>query len=268
MDKKMKDLMAVADTWWGKKWIESMLQFGRFYRMQRGIRYTKENRVSNLIIKKGQIFAQCQGTAPTPYRIKLRFKPIPDEKWEKMAEKLSKKSIYEAELLSGIMPENINALFQSADAPLFPPKTPKLDAECTCPDPEIPCKHIAAVILSVAQLFDYDPFLLMKLRGKTEKEFLETIERIQIPALKKLNDLDEKNNHGSQKSRSADSRFIVPNYSKCKKLKFTIRPDLAHDQIPIRLGAPYKVLNDQDFLEVLKNTYKDAAQLAYDIIFK
>lgn len=264
----MTDLMSVAETWWGKKWIENMLQYGRFYRMKRGIKYTQENRVSNLIIKEGKIFAQCQGTAPTPYRIKIRFKPIPDEKWGKVVKKLSKKCQYEAQLLSGIMPQQINQLFLSEDVPLFPEKTPQLNAECTCPDPEIPCKHIAAVILSVAQLFDYDPFLLVKLRGKTEQELLELIEFEQIKVLKQISSQKTSNREYRAKSKQKSRKFLVPDYSKCKPIHFSIGSDLRYDQMISRLGAPNKTNNPKDFSETLKNIYKDAAELANNLVFK
>ncbi len=107
----MQDLTEFGSKWWGKNWIESMLTMGKFMRMQRGINYTKEHRVSNILIKKGEIFAQCQGTAPIPYRIKIRFDQIPPEKWDLIIQKLSENVLIEAQFLSNDLPKEINEIF-------------------------------------------------------------------------------------------------------------------------------------------------------------
>jgi len=39
----------------------------------------------------------------------------------------------------------------------------------------IPCKHIAAVILYLARVLDYNPFLLLELRGKSKSEILNEL---------------------------------------------------------------------------------------------
>ena len=73
-----------------------------------------------LQIRKGEIFAQCQGTAPVPYRIKIRFQPLTSPQWDKIIMRMNSQIHFEASLLSGQMPININKIFVDVGVPLFP----------------------------------------------------------------------------------------------------------------------------------------------------
>ncbi|TES98797.1 MAG: hypothetical protein E3J90_05440 [Promethearchaeota archaeon] len=171
-----KNLINFAKTSWGKQWIQSNLEIGRPFRMQRGIQYVKdERRIENLSISTGQIFATVQGTAPTPYRVKINFEPILEEGWKIILQELTKKTINLIELLEGLLPEDIITIFNENGHSLFPNASKGLNATCSCPDTAIPCKHIAAVILYIARVLDYNPFLLLELRGKSKSEILNEL---------------------------------------------------------------------------------------------
>jgi uncharacterized Zn finger protein len=43
---------------------------------------------------------------------------------------------------------------------------------CTCPDPAVPCKHIAATFYLLAERFDDDPFAILLWRGRPREELL------------------------------------------------------------------------------------------------
>jgi len=171
-----KNLINFAKTPWGREWIISNLKIGRPFRMQRGIEYAKdEERIDNFSISKGQIFATVQGTAPTPYRVKINFELIPDNGWEKIVKELSNKLLYIIELLEGSLSQGVITIFEKNGYSLFPDAINGLDSTCSCPDKAIPCKHIAAVILYLALVLDYNPFLLLELRGKSKEEILEDL---------------------------------------------------------------------------------------------
>jgi uncharacterized Zn finger protein len=57
---------------------------------------------------------------------------------------------------------------------LFPSKR-ELIQDCNCPDWADVCKHLAAVHYILAERFDEDPFLLFRLRGKTQDEILASL---------------------------------------------------------------------------------------------
>jgi hypothetical protein len=46
---------------------------------------------------------------------------------------------------------------------------------CSCPDWEVPCKHLAAVCYVLAERFDDDPFDVLAWRGKGREELLTAL---------------------------------------------------------------------------------------------
>ncbi len=186
-----KNLINFAQTSWGSQWIQSNLKIGRPFRMQRGIEYVKdERRIDNLSINPGQIFATVQGTAPTPYRVKINFDTIPKEGWKLVISNLKNKIINLIELIEGILPEDLITIFNNTEYSLFPDASKDLNATCSCPDKAIPCKHIAAVILYLARVIDYNPFLLLELRGKTKSEILSDLSLLQSEESQQISEKD------------------------------------------------------------------------------
>jgi uncharacterized Zn finger protein len=52
------------------------------------------------------------------------------------------------------MPHEIEEVFAECGTPLFPRSAADLDMHCSCPDREVPCKHLAAVCYVLAEEFD------------------------------------------------------------------------------------------------------------------
>ncbi|UUU29743.1 SWIM zinc finger family protein [Streptomyces sp. CA-210063] len=57
------------------------------------------------------------------------------------------------------------------------PGSGELDPRCSCPDFGHPCKHAAALCYQTARLLDEDPFVLLLLRGRGERELLDALSR-------------------------------------------------------------------------------------------
>ncbi len=47
--------------------------------------------------------------------------------------------------------------------------------KCSCPDYAVPYKHISAVLYVLGDTIDEDPFLLLKLKGKTKEEIIKAM---------------------------------------------------------------------------------------------
>ncbi|MHA1729766.1 MAG: SWIM zinc finger family protein [Promethearchaeota archaeon] len=271
MDEKMRKLLLFGKTWWGKQWIESMLKYGRFFRMQRAVNYAKDNRISDVIIKKGEIFAQCQGTAPVPYRIKVKFTPLTEAQWNKVIPKMAEKAYYEARLLDGEMPDDINKLFIKAGVPLFPPPSKNLDAHCNCPDQAVPCKHIAALILTLAKIFDFNPFKLIKLRGMDREQLLNEIEKHSMKNFKQLQptEIRDKNIKTVKITQKNTKYFLFPDFNKVEEIHFNIDKKAAiYENILSRIGKPPDIESSNDFMEVIREIYKISAKSAIKVAFK
>jgi uncharacterized Zn finger protein len=130
--------------------------------------------VLSLAEGKGQITAKVQGSRRTPYNITIELTPLSERDWKKVLAALAERPYFVAQLLAGDMPQEIEEAFQAAKLDLFPSRR-ELKQHCNCPDSAVVCKHLAAVHYILAERFDEDPFLLFRLRGKTQEEILASL---------------------------------------------------------------------------------------------
>jgi uncharacterized Zn finger protein len=128
-------------------------------------------------VDPGSVTAEVQGTRAAPYQIEIRVKTLSAAGWGRITDALSAQPIFAAKLLTGEMPEDIEAVFQEQKLSLFPEKLKDLTTKCSCPDWSNPCKHIAAVYYLLGEEFDRDPFLIFKLRGMERDELLKRLGR-------------------------------------------------------------------------------------------
>ena len=259
-----KNLVNFAKTSWGKQWIQSNLKVGRPFRMQRGIEYVKdERRIENLSISTGQIFATVQGTAPTPYRVKINFEPILEEGWKIILKALAKKTINLIELLEGFLPEDIITIFDENGYSLFLNASKGLNATCSCPDAAIPCKHIAAVILYIARVLDYNPFLLLELRGKSKSEILNELSLGQ----------GGKSNNESEKvptTSNIEFKFNVPKISivELSSEQKKSDTDTGDYNIGFTFRKPGKIIDTLENLGIPQNIENKAFEIVLRAIYR
>lgn len=134
-------------------------------RLARGRSYARRGQVVDIEIEPGLVTASVQGTRKKPYQIRLGFEVLTEEAKALLLFRFRERSSFAARLLAGEMPEEMEKVFKEAGVGLFPNKSALRRYKCSCPDDAAPCKHITAVLLLLAEVFDDDPFLLLKLRG-------------------------------------------------------------------------------------------------------
>ncbi len=161
---------SIGEAWWSQRFIRALEQMGNASRLQRGKRYARQGQVIGIRVADGAVQAEVQGSSARPYRVAIRLRPLTDAAWNRVFDRMSAQAIYAAELLAGEVPHEIETVFDDAGAHLFPVSENDLETDCTCPDWENPCKHIAAVFYLLAERFDEDPFLLFTLRGRSREE--------------------------------------------------------------------------------------------------
>ena len=166
---------AFVKSWWATRWIEAMEQLMDRGRLGRGRTYARKGQVLSLTEGTGEVVGKVQGSRKRPYKITIKIKPLTDAQWEQVIEALAARPIFMAQLLAGEMPQEIEEAFADAKLSLFPAKAQDLTQDCNCPDWAEVCKHLAAVHYILAERFDEDPFLLFRLRGKTQDELLEAL---------------------------------------------------------------------------------------------
>jgi uncharacterized Zn finger protein len=118
-----------------------------------------------------------QGSQRTPYKLKIQISPLSDAEWIKVFDALSEQAIFTAQLLAGEMPQDIEQAFDAAKVSLFPTTRKDLKTDCSCPDPANPCKHIAATHYILGERFDEDPFLIFRLRGRTQEQVMQELRK-------------------------------------------------------------------------------------------
>jgi uncharacterized Zn finger protein len=152
-------------------------------RLTRGRSYARQGQVLAIDIEAGIVKAQVQGSMPKPYKITIRLRPLSDQDWEKVTDALASQAIFAARLLAGEMPANIEEAFGTVNLALFPTTQDDLRTDCSCPDWANPCKHIAAVYYILAERFDEDPFLIFKLRGRTQEQIIAALRAKRVETL-------------------------------------------------------------------------------------
>lgn len=166
---------AFAKNWWATRWIEAMECLIDTNRLRRGRTYARKGQVIAIEETKGGMAARVQGSRRTPYKVSIQVKPLSDAQWEKVIDALAGQALFTAQLLAGEMPQDIEEAFAAAGVSLFPDEGSDLVTDCSCPDWANPCKHLAATHYILGEQFDEDPFLLFRLRGRSQEQILEAM---------------------------------------------------------------------------------------------
>jgi uncharacterized Zn finger protein len=166
-----------AETWWGNAWIKAMentsLESGR---LSRGRTYARAGRVGPITVSPGRIAAPVHGSRPRPYRTVVHVEQLTDAQWERFLDQVAGRAGHIAALLDKDMPHDLVDAAADAGVPLLP-DVGDLEPECSCPDWGYPCKHAAALCYQAAWLLDKDPFVLLLMRGRGERELLDELQR-------------------------------------------------------------------------------------------
>jgi uncharacterized Zn finger protein len=168
----------IGEQWWSRRFIDVLESLGLQSRLTRGRTYARSGQVLSLDIGTGHVTALVQGSRVKPYAVKLTVDPLTTRQWQRVEEALAARAVFRARLLAGEMPAEIEQVFADCGTPLFPKSARDLAMTCTCPDWEVPCKHLAAVCYVLAEAFDDDPFGMLAWRGKGRMELLTALRRL------------------------------------------------------------------------------------------
>ena len=169
---------SIGEQWWSRRFIDVLESFGLQSRLTRGRSYARSGQVLSLDIGTGHVTAKVQGSRIKPYAVKLTVDPLTTRQWQRVEEALAARAVFRARLLAGEMPAEIEDVFADCGTPLFPKSPRDLEMTCSCPDWEVPCKHLAAVCYVLAEAFDADPFGMLAWRGKGREDLLAALRRL------------------------------------------------------------------------------------------
>ena len=169
---------SIGEQWWSRRFIDVLESLGMSGRLSRGRNYARAGQVIGFEISCGYVTAQVQGSRPRPYRVRIQVTPLTTPQWRRVEQALAGQALFRAKLLAGEMPQEIEQVFVDCGTPLFPRWARDMEMSCSCPDWEVPCKHLAAVCYVLAEAFDLDPFGMLAWRGRGREDLLASLRRL------------------------------------------------------------------------------------------
>ncbi|MEU7593543.1 SWIM zinc finger family protein [Streptomyces sp. NPDC039022] len=162
-----------AETWWGSAWLDALETTALdSARLARGRTYARDGNVDTINITPGRIAASVRGSRPRPYNVVIRLRHLTADEWTVLLDSVAAEPAQLTALLAKKLPKAV----AEAGVQLLPGPG-DLVPRCSCPDHGNPCKHAAAVCFQVARLLDADPFVLLLVRGRGERELLDELSR-------------------------------------------------------------------------------------------
>lgn len=247
---------------WADAWLDALTSFSHPGRMRRGRQFATLSRIRRLDIKPGQVRAKVKDGNHT-YDVDIRLTPFDDATWDRITKELASQALYSARLLAGEIPPEVVEVFDEVGAPLFP-RTDVLQASCTCPDWEVPCKHIAGVYYLLAEAFEEDPFQLFLLRGRSKEEFLTALRQYRQVATE-IEAADSSEDFESPPLEETLSHFydIGPSM---EDVRFNINPPPTSLPHLKRLGPP--PFTNVDLVTLLSPVYEIVTETALDWAYR
>lgn len=249
---------AFAKNWWATRWIKALEQLLDSGRLSRGRSYARQGQVIAIEeTKQGSIVAKVQGSRPRPYKISISVTPLTDRQWEAVLDALAEQAVFTVQLLAGEMPDEIERVFAAAGVSLFPDRKDQLHTDCSCPDWANPCKHVAAVHYILGEQFDEDPFLLFRLRGRTQEQVIAGL-RARRAGQEAVDDAGETADEPPPPLPESPAEFwgaaqpgpfiktaITPPALEWPILKRLGQPAFLHDDVMALLGPAYRQISRQ-----------------------
>ncbi|MEU5543050.1 SWIM zinc finger family protein [Streptomyces sioyaensis] len=162
-----------AESWWGSAWLDALETTALdSARLARGRTYARDGHVDTINVTPGRIVATVRGSRPRPYSAEIRLRTLTDQEWDGLLDAIAA----EPGRLTALLAKKLPPALAEGEVRLLPGPG-DLVPRCSCPDHGRPCKHAAALCFQVARLLDADPFVLLLMRGRGERELLDALSR-------------------------------------------------------------------------------------------
>ncbi|MEU7429604.1 SWF or SNF family helicase [Streptomyces sioyaensis] len=177
---------ALARSWWGQAWLKALEDTALDgAQLALGRRYARAGAIGAVSVRPGRITAVVQDHDHARHRSDVLVQQLSGAHWERLADLVADRSGHLAALLDRDLPPVLVEDASAAGIELLP-GIGDLEPECSCGAWDH-CGHSAALCYQVARLLDQDPFVLLLLRGRGERELLDEVQarsaaRAAIPA--------------------------------------------------------------------------------------
>src|ERR1700722_3320570 len=245
---------AIGEQWWSRRFLAVLESYGMSGRLQRGRSYARRGQVMEFALGTGKVTARVQGSRPQPYNVSVTVLPLTTAQWREVESRLASQALFRARLLAGEMPDEIEQVFADCGTPLFPRSSRDLEMNCSCPDWEVPCKHLAAVCYVLAEAFDDDPFAMLAWRGKGRDDLLAALRSAVTEAPAAVTEVPAR-----PLSECMDS-FYTPGLSLARLRSLSSAPAYGAPDLLLRMFEPPPVaVRNKDLSAILALAYQSLA---------
>ena len=258
-----------AKNWWAARWLHALERLMDPGRLSRGRRYARRGQVISIQDVARDVMARVQGSRPTPYKVRITLRPLDDIEWECVLDALAAQALFAARLLAGEMPQEIEQVFAASGVSLFPARRDDLMTDCSCPDWANPCKHVAATHYILGEQFDEDPFLLFRLRGRTQEQIMEALRQ------RRADDEDEPEAATETREEPEDVSHLEETLERFWEMGELLEPFPVHMNAPAvelpvlrRLGEPSFMATGVSLQSQLGAAYRGISETALDVAFR
>ncbi|MER6312517.1 SWF or SNF family helicase [Streptomyces sp. NPDC001581] len=166
---------AFARTWWGHAWLRALEDSALDgEQVRQGRRYARSGAVGAVSVRPGGLTAVVRDRDGTAHRTDVLVQEFTEAEWDRLLGLAAAESGYIAALLDREVPPELAEDAAAAGVDLLP-GIGDLDPRCDCGEWDH-CPHTAALCYQVARLLDQDPFVLLLLRGRGERELVDELE--------------------------------------------------------------------------------------------
>jgi len=173
-------------TWWGESFVLALEGFIDPGRLSRGRSYRTDNRILKFEQNDNHVKATIRGninpyfgvTKEPRYKVDIKFNTISKAQWQAAIKQIGNNASWLSKLMLNEIPGDIDDAFSSSY--LLPKSYDDVEASCSCPDWDNPCKHIAGVYYRIANILDSDPMFLFSLRGISPAQLIVELKKTEL----------------------------------------------------------------------------------------
>ncbi|MGW6573094.1 SWIM zinc finger family protein [Streptomyces sp. NPDC054945] len=163
-----------ARTWWGHAWLRALEDSALDgTQVKHGRRYARSGAVGAVSVRPGGITAVVRDPDGTAHRTDVLVQEFTQAQWNRLLDLAAAEAGHIAALLDREVPPELAEDAAAAGVELLP-GIGDLDPRCDCGEWDH-CPHTAALCYQVARLLDQDPFVLLLLRGRGERELVDDL---------------------------------------------------------------------------------------------
>jgi len=238
-------------TWWGEQWLKSLDRIDFSNRLPRGRSYANKGMVDSIRITENMIEAKVKGSRPKPYNITIVVPPFYNEEKKVFIENIKNNPLVVSQLLNRQLPKELLDIAERNSIKIFPQSWQDIKLNCSCPDWAVPCKHLAAVIYTIANEIDQNPFLVFNLHR------FDLISHLSAHQMQ-LHDLQSENIFSINDCIAAKKIAAKKNSEPVDTPDFSLIENLL-PTLPLLFTAN-PLFYDGDFKAVIQNHYKRHAK--------